>query len=425
MATRSVKVSMERRRASGDMNDNNPNALPGHELTGLEGVPRPPAGEAVVHYSRFTQIDSFPNHPSEPAPDASEPPAMDVSVEKSNGTFSLKRKNITFAYLGSCFFHMALVVAVLWFAIPPADDIQQEEGDTLNVVMLGAAADEVAAGEKSKQPPEPEQVEAEAVQPDTVQPDTPQPSDAEPVEAQPSQPSDTSEVVQPVETNETAQPTAETVQPTSPETVATTEPQILATQAPAETTVVQPAAAEPVEVQPTETAQAAEPPAEVVTPVDKPVQPVKPVNKPKEIVKKQPPKIVKKKSGSEGEDKQDSSKGSSEGIETARSDKTAQANARRTGSGNADKSNYDGKIRTCVERYIRRVSPAEKNLTIVIRFKVAASGQVLSPGIAGSSSNSEVDQAVLDALRKVGSCPPIPSEMGVSILPYVIPILVR
>ncbi|MFK0162208.1 TonB family protein [Rhizobium sp. NPDC090279] len=421
MAMRSAKVSMERR-ADGGLNDNYPSVLPGHELTGLEGVPRPPAGEAVVHYSRFTEISSFPTHPAEPASDASEPPAMDVLVEKSSGNFSLKRKNITAAYLGSCFFHIALVVAVLWFAIPPLDDVQQEEGDTLNVVMLGTSdVDEVAAGERSKQPPEPEQVEAEAVQPDTVQP-----TDAEPVEAQPTQPPDTTEAIQPVETSEAAQPTTETMQPTSSETVATTEPQILATQAPAETTVVQPPTAEPtVEVQPTETAQAVEPPAEVVTPAEKPVQPAKPVDKSKELVKKPAPKIVKRKSGSEGEGKQDLSKGSSEGTEAARSDNTAQANARRTGSGNADKSNYDGKIRTCVERYIRRVSPSEKNLTVVIRFRINASGQVLSPGIAGGSGNSEVDQAVLAALRKVGSCPSIPSEMGVSSLLYVIPIMVR
>lgn len=421
MATRSVKVSMERRRASGDMNDNNPNALPGHELTGLEGVPRPPAGEAVVHYSRFTQIDSFPNHPSEPAPDASESPAMDVSAEKSNGTFSLKRKSITFAYLGSCFFHMALVVAVLWFAIPPADDVQQEEGDTLNVVMLGNSdVDEATAGEKSKQPPEPEQVEAETVQPDTMQP-----SDAETVEAQPSQPSDATEAVQPVETNETAQPTTETVQPTSPETVSTTEPLILATQAPAETTVVQPAAAEPVDVQPTETAQAAEPPAEVVTPAEKPVQPSKPVDKPKEIVKKQPPKIVRKKSGAEGDGKQDSSRGSSEGAVSAQSDKNAQADARRTGSGNALSSTYKGKIWSCIQRGVRRSSPKGDNVTVVMRFKIDTSGRVLSPAIVSSSGNPELDQTVLTAIRNIGSCTPLPSDAGASSMPFTIPILVR
>lgn len=35
MATRSAKVSMERRRAGGGMNDNYPSVLEGHELTGL------------------------------------------------------------------------------------------------------------------------------------------------------------------------------------------------------------------------------------------------------------------------------------------------------------------------------------------------------------------------------------------------------
>ena len=83
MATRSAKVSMERRRAGGGMNDNYPSVLPGHELTGFEGVSRPPAGEAVMHYSRFTQIGSFPNHPAEPASaETAEPLPMDALPER-------------------------------------------------------------------------------------------------------------------------------------------------------------------------------------------------------------------------------------------------------------------------------------------------------------------------------------------------------
>ncbi|ACM27382.1 energy transducer TonB [Agrobacterium rhizogenes] len=413
MARRSAQVSIDRHRSGDGLNDNYPSVLPGHELAGLDGLPRPPTAEAVSHYSRFTQIGSYPAHPTEPAPDASEPPVMDMlSAEKPSHVLSAGKKGVTFAYIGSCLFHLA-VVAVLLFAVVPPENVDDDQaGDTLSVVMIGNGdADAKAEGDEIKQPPEPEQVTAQAVQPETVQSIA-----AEPVEA---------EAAQPVEAPEAVVPTPETVQQLSPETVVTSEPEILATQAPAESTVVQPANAEPVEVQPTEITQAAEPPAEVVTPVDKPVQQrPKPVDKPKEI-KKQPQKVVKLKSGSNGDALENSTRGSSEGTENAQSDNNSQSNARRTGSGSAAMESYKGKVRSCIQRAIRRISPSERNLTVTMRFRVDASGQVLSPAIAGGSGNSQVDQAVLAALRGVGSCPAIPSEMGVSSMPFFIPIQVR
>jgi protein TonB len=413
MARRSAQVSIDRRRSGDGLNDNYPSVLPGHELTGLDGLPRPPTAEAVSHYSRFTQIGSFPAHPTEPAPDASEPPVMDMlSAEKPSHVLSAGKKGITFAGIGSCLFHLVVVAAVLFAAVPPENVDDDVAGDTLSVVMLGNGdADVRAKGDDIKQPPEPEQVTAEAVQPETVQSTI-----TEPVEA---------EAAQPVETTEAIQPTPETVQQVSPETIVTSQPEILATQAPAEATVVQPANAEPVEVQPTEITEAAVPPAEVVTPVDKPVQQrPKPADKPKEV-KKQPQKVVKMKAGSNGNALENSTRGSSEGTETAQSDKNSLSNARRTGSGSAAIESYKGKVRSCIQRAIRRISPRERNLTVSMRFMVNSSGQVLSPAIAGGSGNQEVDQAVLAALRGVGSCPPIPSEVGLSSMPFFIPIQVR
>jgi protein TonB len=413
MARRSVQVSIDRRRSGDGLNDNYPSVLPGHELTGLDSLPRPPTAEAVSHYSRFTQIDSYPAHPTEPAPDASEPPVMDMlSAEKPSHVLSAGKKGVTFAGIGSCLFHLVVVAAVLFAAVPPENVDDDVAGDTLSVVMLGNGdADVRAKGDDIKQPPEPEQVTAEAVQPETVQSTI-----TEPVEA---------EAAQPVETTEAIQPTPETVQQVSPETIVTSQPEILATQAPAEATVVQPANAEPVEVQPTEITEAAVPPAEVVTPVDKPVQQrPKPADKPKEV-KKQPQKVVKMKAGSNGNALENSTRGSSEGTETAQSDKNSLSNARRTGSGSAAIESYKGKVRSCIQRAIRRISPRERNLTVSMRFMVNSSGQVLSPAIAGGSGNQEVDQAVLAALRGVGSCPPIPSEVGLSSMPFFIPIQVR
>ncbi|MQB42240.1 TonB family protein [Rhizobium sp. ICMP 5592] len=402
MARRSVQVSVEHHRSGDGLNDNYPSVLPGHELAGLDGLPRPPTAEAVSHYSRFTQIGSYPAHPTEPAPDASEPPVMDMlSAEKPSHVLSAGKKGVTFACIGSCLFHLAVVAAVLLFAVvPPEDEAKEEAGDTLSVIMLGNGdVDATAAGEESKRLPEPEQVTAEAVQPKTVQPTT-----AEPAEA---------EAAQPVETVDPVQPTPETAQQVSPETVVTPEPEILASQMPAETTVVQPANAEPVEIQPTETTQAAEPPAEVVTPVDKPVQRPKSVDKPKDI-KKQPQKVAKVRAGSNGDSQEDSKRGSSEGTETAQSDKNSQSDARRTGSGNAAIANYRGKVEARLKRYMARLSSKhqQQGLTLVVSLVIGSGGELRSLSLVRSSGDPELDQAAMEQIRRAAPFPALPPEWG-------------
>lgn len=409
MATRSVKVSMERRRASGDMNDNYPSVLPGHELTGLDG-PRPPAGEAVTHYSRFTQIDSFPNHPSEPASDASEPPAMDMlSADRSIRAITTRKTSLIFSGMGSCLFH-ALVVAVLLITfVATPEDAQEEAGDTVSVIMIGNSdVDQMAAGEDSKQP-EPEKVTAEAVQPQTVQPTEVKPEEAQAPQPDVVQPQTTE--AQPVETTEAAQP----VEQAPPETVTSEQPQILATQVPAETTVVQPVdpvqpvTSEVAEVQPVET------PQEVVTPVEKPKQ----VEKPKEV-KKPVAKIVKAKSGSRGESQQDSKKGSVDGTETAQSDTNSQLNARRTGSGDAAIANYKGKVQARIKRYVQRVSSKyEKGLTLVVNLSVGSGGELRSISVVRSSGDSGLDQAVMEQIRDAAPFPPLPPEWGKPTWPFM------
>ncbi len=182
MASRSVKVSIERRRAGDSMNDNYPSVLPGHELAGLDGVPRPPAAEAVAHYSRFTQIGSFPDHPAEPVPDASEPPIMDALTERPDRALATIRRSVTFACLGSFLFHAAIVTALLVTMVAAPEDAVEEAGDTVSVIMLGSSdLDQMSAGEESAEP-QPEQVTADAVQPETVQPTDVKPTEAEAVQ---------------------------------------------------------------------------------------------------------------------------------------------------------------------------------------------------------------------------------------------------
>ncbi|SCB10874.1 cell envelope integrity protein TolA [Rhizobium hainanense] len=402
MAMRSVKVSMERR-ANGGLNDNYPSVLPGHELAGLEGVPRPPAAEAVAHYSRFTQISSYPDHPSEAAPvETAEHLPMDAQPERLREASTGRKASLLFSGIGSCLFHAAIVTVLLFAFVAAPEDAQEEAGDTVSVIMIGNSdADQMAMGEENPQT-EPEQVTAEAVQPQTVQP-----NEVTPEQAQPPQP----DVVQPQEVETQQVQAAEAVQPveqTQPPEVAPEQPQILATQAPSETTVIQPA--EP--VQPVQNdvveAQPVETQPEVVKPVERP----KPVEKPK-VVKKPVPKIAKVKSGSRGENEQDSKRGSVDGAETAQSDANSQLTARKTGSGDAAIANYTGKVQARIKRYVQRVpSTYGKGLTLVVRLTIGSNGELRSLSAVRSSGDSGLDQAVLEQVRNAAPFPSLPSEWG-------------
>jgi len=393
MATRSAKVSMERR-ANGGLNDNYPSALPGHELAGLEGVARPPAGEAVVHYSRFTQISSYPDHPSEAAPvETAEHLPMDAQPERSEEGSTGRKASLLFSGIGSCLFHAAIVAALLFAFVATPEDAQEEAGDTVSVIMIGNSdADQMAIGEETPQP-EPERVTAEAVQPTEVTPEQPQPDVVQPqtVETQPAQ---TAEPVEPVEQAQ-------------PATIAPEQPQILATQVPAETTVIQPA--EPVQPVDTQVAevQPAERPPEVVTPVEKP----KPVERPK-AVKKQVATVAKVKSGSRGENQDNSKRGSVDGTETAQSDSNSQANARRTGAGSAAVANYPGKVQSRIRRAVRLSSKYEPGITVRVRLTIGSSGDLTSLSIARSSGFPELDEAVTSGIRRAAPFPPLPPEWG-------------
>ncbi len=401
MAMRSAKVSIARR-VDGGMNDNYPSVLPGHELAGLEGVPRPPAAEAVAHYSRFTQISSYPEHPNEAAPvEMAEHLPIDALPERTREAVAGRKTSLVFSGVGSCLFHAVIVVVLLFTFVATPEDAQEEAGDTVSVIMIGNSdADQMATGEENPQT-EPEQVTAEAVQPQMVQP-----TEVRSEEAQPLQP----DVVQP-QTEETQQAQAaepvEPVEQVQPMAVAPEQPQILATQVPAETTVIQPA--EP--VQPVDSqvakAQPTEPPPEIVTPVEKP----KPVERPKEM-KKPVAKVAKVKSGSRGESEQDSKRGSADGTEAAQSDNNSQANARRTGAGSAAVANYPGKVQSRIRRAVRLSSKYEPGITVRVRLTIGSSGDLTSLSIARSSGFPELDEAVTSGIRRAAPFPPLPSEWG-------------
>ena len=417
------------------VNDNRPPAFPGHGLSELDGVPCPPAAEAVSHYGRLTQIAPYPRHPSEPAETDGMAPAVDTMPERAKGRRPAAAKGNLLAGVCSLLFHAA-VFAVLMMVTNPAPDpdmAMEEAGDTLSVVMLGDSdADQLASGEKSEQPPpKPDEVVAETVQPDVVQPETTDTAAATPVEPTPSEPPP--EPVQP----DQVQPT-QSVSQVSPDTVVSPEPEVLAAQAsaePDEPAVVQPmatevqpeemkpaeavpseavpTATEPETIQPTEAAEAA-PPAEVVTPIEKPKPPTKPVQKPKDVVKKPPPKAAKVRSGSEGEGAQNSTKGSSEGTKVAQSDRNSLTDGHRTGSGGAAEANYLGNVSSRLSRCIRRGLTSEykrSGASGILRVTSNANGNVVAASMARGTGMPGLDGAIISAARGC-DLPSLPLEWG-------------
>jgi protein TonB len=425
------------------VNDNVPAMLPGHQLSDLEGVPRQPAAESVVYYNRVTLIESFPAHPKQEPDKAADVPVMEAKREAKVSIVKPGKRRVAIACLCSFVFHAAVFAALVMTFVVTPEEPQEEAGEVVSVIMLGSDADEQAAGEESK---EPEQVVADAVHPDTVQPTETKPEQVHPVEPQPTEAQPT-EITQAVQPTEAQQPQPDEVQPAqpevsqvSPETVVTPEPEVMASTAPAESTVVQPMATQvpetvqpeaqppqPAEVQPSvQPVEAAEVqpepqvPEEVVTPTEKPPVPKPPVEKPKVAAKKEPPKPeppkqAKVKSGSRGQDEEDTKKGASTGSETAQSDQNSEGAANRSGWGSAAVANYPGKVQSRIRRSVRIPTEYKRmtgNLRVLVKLTINASGDVASLSLARSSGIPDLDQAVLDGVRRAAPFPSLPPEWG-------------
>lgn len=446
--SRSRQVLIEEASADESLNDNTPGMHPGHELSDLRNAQRQPAGEQVIHYARFAQISSFPDHPETASTSSVTPPPMDAAVEKQEDEKAPVRRRLTVTCICSLLFHAALATALI-VAFPKApEEALMEAGAAISVVMLGSSdADQSAAGET-------EVTIQEEIIPETVQPDTIKPmetTEAQPEAVQPEtvQPTE----VQPVET-ETVQP-AQEVTRQSPETVAAVEPEVLVSETPAETSVAQPMStvvpeqtaetpvtpeapvtpsavvtpntpvisseppvavamqSEPAEIKPVETAAISPepaPPTEIVTPLPKP-KPEKTAEK-KPVERKLPPK---KAQGSEGDAKQESRRGAADGQADANSDDNSRSAGGRSGSGGASEANYKGKLISRLFRCVDRMESRYRDdpVTLTVRITVSRSGDITSSGIVRGSGRPDVDNA---ALGRIASCnlPALPDEMGSS-----------
>lgn len=431
--TRSRQVLIGEADADSSLNDNTPGMHPGHELSELRNAPPQPAGEAVIHYTRFAQISSFPDHPEIISAAPVSAPPMDATVEKQEDQKKPVRRRLALTCAGSLIFH-ATLAATLFMVMPkPSDETLMEAGEAISIVMLGSSdADQSAAGETEVTIEE--EVVPEAVEPDTVtpvetaevQPEAIQPADAKPVEA--------------------LQPMQEVTRQ-SAETVIAAEPEVLVSETPAETAVAQPMSTlvpeqspempttsaeppltaavqpEPEEIKPVETAAIAPEPessAETVRPQLKPKR-EKPAEK-QPAERKQPPK---KAQGSEGDAKQEARRGAADGQADANSNDNSRTSGGRSGAGGASEANYKGKLVArlfrCVDRMESRYRTA--HVTLTVRITVSRDGDVTASGIVRGSSLPEVDSA---ALARVASCnlPAMPDAIPASSRSYTFPVQV-
>ncbi|MBY5600397.1 TonB family protein [Rhizobium leguminosarum] len=415
--SRSRQVLIGEPDADGSLNDNHMH--PGHELSGLRNVQRQPAGEAVVHYARFAQIPSFPDHP-EAEPTASVPaPPMDAAVEKQGDEKKPVRRRVALTCVGSFFFHAGLVVALTLLVPKPPNEVIEDAGEAVSVVVFGDFdVDQTSAGDPELEV-KPEEIAAEEVKPDTVQ--SMQPEQAQPVEA---------------ESVEAVSPSQEVTR-VSPETVVAAEPEILVSQNPAETFVAQPmatavpeqpvpdiipttvpeqvAAVQPTEVQPEEVkpVEAAEVSPE---PEERPEpQPKSKIEKPKPDEKKQPRKKVEPTGGKNGTDRKDTTRGVATGQDAPEFNGMATTAGRGDGVGSAAVANYPGKVQKRIRRAIRVPNEYKRMgeaISVRVRLTIDGTGRLSSVSVAGSSGIPDLDKAALDGVRRAAPFPPLPPQWG-------------
>ncbi|MBN7760144.1 TonB family protein [Nitratireductor aquibiodomus] len=182
-------------------------------------------------------------------------------------------------------------------------------------------------------------------------------------------------------------------------------------------------------VEPVENAQVVAALAEIPVPTPRPAYtpPPKPkVERRQKVAKAAPPK--KRQAGSRGKDQQDARRGTASGRENARKATEGRKTARATQSGNAQVSNYPGKVRTKLRRAQRYPSAAKRQRLkgeAHVRFTIARNGSVSAIRIVRSSGSDILDQAAVDTVRRAAPFPRIPDGAGRSSWGFTVPLAFR
>ncbi|WP_275784257.1 energy transducer TonB [Pararhizobium gei] len=273
----------------------------------------------------------------------------------------------------------------------PTELAMIQGGEAMEVAVLGNAFEEVLQAGDPAEEVEPLEAEPEEVEPEPVE-------TAEIVPVQPDIVSETPSDIVPTEADIILP--AEDIVPVQSE-----QAEITATIAPVETVV----------------------PEEKPEPdIIKPEPEKKPEAKKKPEKKKPRKKDVKKRAGDAGKSVVAQRKGQADGIEGAAANSSTgkKGNASRQ-AGNANMSNYDGKVRARLNRSFRFPAAAKRDGArgvVQVQFTVSSGGEAGSIRIVRSSGHPALDQAALEAVRRASPFPNIPESAGISSKAYTIPL---
>lgn len=276
----------------------------------------------------------------------------------------------------------ATAAAILTMAPAPEEEQAMIAGGVVaEVAMLGNGAfDAMESGKPD------DAITPEAVQPDVAETTPQQVAEIQPTEIQPE--------------------LTETVQPTDP-----------AVSEPVEELIVPSAEVEIAAIPIPEIKPEVEPAQEI-----KPVPEVKKEEPVKKVERKKPKQTPVRKAGEEGKSKQNAKKGEADGVQRK---EAAAAGSEKKGNsvatGNADVSNYAGKVRRKVNRARVGVKGRDRGRAMV-SFIVSASGQISNLRISQSSGSPAVDKAALASVQRAAPFPKIPVEAGKSTWLFNLPL---
>lgn len=318
--------------------------------------------------------------------------------------------------------------AAAMVAAPSAPPVLVEGGATAEIAMLGSSFENLLRGSDQLTPAEPAPVKPVETQPVKSRPEETQPietaraampakvgSVSAPVEIAPAAPAVLTGTV-PVATK----PAQKTETAEAVETPASAIPTVAEPAKPVETAALTPSHA-------TEIVRAEPDTPPIPLPLARPAQPqdernlaaAREAQKAREVRRKQERTQVA--NVARGNADRNARAGSSQGRTDAKAKSGGnQSGGKATRAGNAQASNYPGKVYSRIRR--TRQKRAGGTGVARVRFSIAANGALANVRVAASSGSSSVDNVAVDHIRRSAPFPPPPAGAQRQ---YVIPVEVR
>ena len=138
-------------------------------------------------------------------------------------------------------------------------------------------------------------------------------------------------------------------------------------------------------------------------------------------VEPKPQRRAPKTAGSGGRSNADAKAGSGDGAANARA--TAAGRHRRSEkAGNAEISNYPGKVVARLRRALRYPAGTRQRGEVRVAFTVTGAGSVTGIRVVRSSGSDVLDRAAVDTVRRAAPFPRIPDGAGRTSWPFTVPL---